>query len=57
MPEKYVIFPPPDMRPAPIPRSCSDVFRLWAAVGLAIVFSLIFAIVRAFTRSSGSDGS
>jgi uncharacterized membrane protein len=45
MPEKYVIFPPPDKRPAPIPRSCSDVFRLWAAVGLAIVFSLIFAIV------------
>jgi uncharacterized membrane protein len=53
MPEKYVIFPPPDKRPAPIPRSCSDVFRLWAAVGLAIVFSLIFAIVQSLYQEFG----
>src|SRR6478609_1437277 len=53
MPEKYVIFPPPDKRPAPIPRSCSDVFRLWAAVGLAIVFSLLFAIVQSLYQEFG----
>jgi hypothetical protein len=53
MPEKYVIFPPPDKRPAPIPRSCSDVFRLWAAIGLAIVFSLLFAIVQNLYQEFG----
>ena len=53
MPENYVVFPPPDKRPAPIPRSCSDVFRLWAAVGLAIVFSLIFAIVQSLYQGFG----
>lgn len=37
--------PEVDARPPPpkrIPRSCSDVFRLWAAVGLGIVLSLLF---------------
>jgi len=53
MPEKYVIFPPPDKRPAPIPRSCSDVFRFWAAIGLGILFSLLFAIVVNLYREFG----
>jgi hypothetical protein len=30
--------------PAPIPRSCSDVYRLWAAIGLGIVFGLVLEI-------------
>jgi hypothetical protein len=53
MPEKYVIFPPPDKRPAPIPRSCSDVFRLWAAIGLGILLSLAFQLVRSFFEELG----
>jgi len=53
MPEKYVIFLPPEKRPAPIPRSCSDVFRLWAAIGLAILFSLLFAIVQNLFQEFG----
>ena len=53
MPEKYVIFPPPDKRPAPIPRSCSDVFRFWAAIGLGVLFSVLFAIVVNLYRELG----
>ncbi len=33
---------PPGPPPRRIPRSCSDVYRLWAAVGLGIVLSLAF---------------
>jgi hypothetical protein len=47
MPEKYVIFPPPDKRPPPIPRSCSDVFRFWAAIGIGILLSLVFSLGQA----------
>lgn len=53
MPEKYIVFPPPWSRPAPIPRSCSDVFRLWAAVGLGIVFSVVFSIAQSFYQEYG----
>ena len=53
MTDKYVIFPPPDKRPAPIPRSCSDVFRLWAAVGLGLLFSLVFSILQNLYREFG----
>jgi hypothetical protein len=42
MPEKHVVFPPPGKAPPPIPRACSDVFRLWAAIGLGILLSLVF---------------
>jgi hypothetical protein len=44
MPDKYVVFPPPWDRPDPIPRSCSDVYRLWAAVGLGLLLTLLFLI-------------
>jgi Protein of unknown function (DUF1345) len=53
MTEKYIVFPPPDKRPAPIPRSCSDVFRLWAAVGLGILFSLVFQLGRSYFEELG----
>ena len=53
MPEKSVIFLPPEKRPAPIPRSCSDVFRLWAAIGLAILYSVLFAIVQNLYQEFG----
>ena len=42
MPDRYIVFPAPENRPAPIPRACSDVYRLWAAVGLGILHTLLF---------------
>jgi hypothetical protein len=46
MTAKDTITFPPRPAPKPIPRSCSDVFRLWAAVGLGIVLSVVFYIVQ-----------
>jgi uncharacterized membrane protein len=42
-------------RPEPkrIPRACSDVFRLWAALGLGIVLSLVFYIFQDIYESMG----
>ncbi|HEU4331052.1 MAG TPA: DUF1345 domain-containing protein [Lapillicoccus sp.] len=42
MPERHVVFPPPGKEPAPIPRACSDVFRLWAAIGLGFILTVVF---------------
>jgi uncharacterized membrane protein len=53
MPDKYIVFPPPGKRPAPIPRSCSDVFRLWAAIGLGLLLSLAFQLVRSWFEEMG----
>jgi uncharacterized membrane protein len=39
---RTIVFPPPGEAPAPIPRACSDVFRLWAAIGLGILLTLAF---------------
>ena len=46
MTEKKTIAFPVGPAPKPIPRACSDVFRLWAAVGLGIVLSLLFFIAQ-----------
>ncbi len=46
----------PSPVPAPlrrIPRSCSDVYRLWAAVGLGLVLQLLFAIAQAVAEEVG----
>jgi uncharacterized membrane protein len=42
-------------RPQPkrIPRACSDVFRLWAALGLGIVLSLVFYVFQDIYESLG----
>jgi hypothetical protein len=37
---------PPQPQPKRIPRACSDVFRLWAAIGLGIVLTLVFYILQ-----------
>jgi hypothetical protein len=44
---------PPRPQPKPIPRSCSDVFRLWAAVGLGILLSLVFYILQDLYQEMG----
>ncbi len=42
-------------RPAPkrIPRACSDVFRLWAALGLGILLSIAFYILQDLYQEMG----
>jgi len=46
---------PDQARPAPkrIPRACSDVFRLWAALGLGILLSLAFFILQDLYQEMG----
>jgi uncharacterized membrane protein len=36
-----------------IPRSCSDVYRLWAAVGLGLVLTIVFYVVQAVAEELG----
>lgn len=47
-----IVFPRGPM-PRPIPRSCSDVFRLWAAVGLGVILSLVFYIGQDIVQELG----
>ena len=30
---------------AKVPRSCSEVFRLWASIGIGLLFTIVFEIV------------
>jgi uncharacterized membrane protein len=48
-----IVFPPSGAAPPPIPRSCSDVFRLWAAVGLGLLLTLLFYGGQALFESLG----
>jgi hypothetical protein len=44
---------PQPPQPKRIPRSCSDVYRLWAAIGLGILLSLVFQLGRSFFEELG----
>jgi hypothetical protein len=44
---------PQPSQPKRIPRSCSDVYRLWAAVGLSILLSLVFQVGRSVFEELG----
>ena len=44
---------PEPPQPKRIPRSCSDVYRLWAAIGLGILFSLLFQLGRSLFEELG----
>ena len=53
MTEKKTIAFPVGPAPKPIPRACSDVFRLWAALGLGILLSLAFFILQDLYQEMG----
>ena len=53
MTEKKTIAFPVGSAPKPIPRACSDVFRLWAALGLGILLSLLFFIAQDLYQEMG----
>ena len=51
--KKTTIAFPVGPAPKPIPRACSDVFRLWAALGLGILLSLAFFILQDLYQEMG----
>ena len=51
--KKKTIAFPVGPAPKPIPRACSDVFRLWAALGLGILLSLAFFILQDLYQEMG----